>query len=782
MLSSIQPALLAPDPRWPRTFTKGGDTVIVYQPQIDAWKDHSKIRFRAAVAAIPGRTGEPEYGVVAAQGDTVVDHAARTVLISNADVAVRFPGLPDVQAAPLKQMVKELLPSLDFMDISLDQVLACVGNAAKVRTVDLDLRPPPIYYSDVPAVLVVYLGQPQFRPIKDTTLLFAVNTNWVVLMDAKTARYYLLDGGSWLASPDPLKGPWTAATELPAELSKLPAGAEWDGVRKHVPGVEIAGVPRVLTSTEPAELIVTVGPPDYTPIPGTMLMYVSNPDTPLFMDLATNTRYFCAAGRWFRSQDVTGPWTAASDDLPAEFAKIPADCPVGYVLASVPRTQEARDAALLAAVPHKATVKIGDAKLDVAYDGPPKFEPISGTSMTFAVNTSYEIVCADAKYYCCHQGVWFVSPEATGPWAVCTSIPAAIYTIPPSCPVYNVTYVQVYDSTPDTVVVGYTGGYYGEYAGGTGALMFGAGVATSALLAASQWSCCSPCYYSYGCCARYDYAYGGYYRGGAAFYGPHGGAGWGATYDPAAGTWSRAGYAYGAGGARWGAEAYNPFTHAFAAHAGGTRGYQSWGHTAVSHDGKWAQAGHVSGVLSKAGWAETSSDQWAAGDHIANSTVARAANRGVYAGHDGNVYRRSDDGWQKYQGNGNWGDVSVAKPYSQWQQPASDAKSEDTWRNNMQTRPQHTWANSFKSDWSSDNWKSVWDSSELGNRLSSDNWASRWGQHDTLTGLNHDFASRFHGTDNALSSWGSRLGGGGLGGGGLRGFGGGGFGGFHGRR
>ena len=44
-----------------------------------------------------------------------------------------------------------------------------------------------------------------------------------------------------------------------------------------------------------------------------------------------------------------------------------------------------------------------------------------------------------------------------------TSVPAVIYSIPPSSPVHYVTYVRVYDWTPQVVYVGYTPGYYGTY-------------------------------------------------------------------------------------------------------------------------------------------------------------------------------------------------------------------------------------------------------------------------------------------------------------------------------
>jgi hypothetical protein len=42
-------------------------------------------------------------------------------------------------------------------------------------------------------------------------------------------------------------------------------------------------------------------------------------------------------------------------------------------------------------------------------------------------------------------------------------VPDAIYSIPPSHPHHNVTYVTVYDVTPQTVYVGYTPGYTGSY-------------------------------------------------------------------------------------------------------------------------------------------------------------------------------------------------------------------------------------------------------------------------------------------------------------------------------
>src|SRR6202034_4060976 len=97
--------------------------------------------------------------------------------------------------------------------------------------------------------------------------------------------------------------------------------------------------------------------------------------------------------------------------------------------------------------------------LTVTYPAPPQFRPIPGTTMTYAVNTPFEVIETGGKFYACYQGAWFVGSSPTGPWVLATSVPEVIYTIPPSSPLYNVTYVKVYGATPAAVTYGYTSGY-----------------------------------------------------------------------------------------------------------------------------------------------------------------------------------------------------------------------------------------------------------------------------------------------------------------------------------
>ncbi len=662
---SAEAAAIAPaaDPGWPRSFTHQGNTVVVYQPQIDSWDNHATIHFRSAVVATPAGSEQPAYGVVAIAADTLVDSNAGTVIMTNLKPDIRFPDAPADQQAALTGMVNELMTSRGVLNIALSRVLAYMHGQPPERVADVSLAPPPIHYSDVPAILVIFMGPPQFEPVPGTSLQFAVNTNWPVLQAPDLGQNFLLAGDSWLVAPDPLLGPWTAAGTLPAELTTLPDAGNWQSVFDHIPGTPFSTVPAVVTSSGPAELIVTDGPPAYTPIAGTRLMAVSNSEQTLFQDLANGQMYFLVAGRWFSAPTLAGPWSAASATLPAEFAKIPPDGPQGAVLASVPGTSEAEDAALLAAVPHKATVTIANATLDVSYQGQPQFVPVVGTSMQYAVNTAYEVVLVQGQYYCCYQGVWFVAPTATGAWTVALSLPPDIATIPASCPLYNVTYVQIYDSSPTTVVTGCTGGYYGEYVATNGALMFGAGLAVGAFIADNAcWYPCTPCYYSYGCAARYDTAAGCYCRG-AQYYGPQGGAGWGAAYNPATGNWSRAAYAYGPAGSATVRQAYNPYTNTFASHATASNGYQSWGHSVVQQGNQWAAAGHETGAAGVSqGWVETSSGQSAYGARGSQgNAVATTSNGDLYASHDGNVYKNTGNGWQVHQ-DGGWQDAPSARP------------------------------------------------------------------------------------------------------------------------
>jgi hypothetical protein len=120
---------------------------------------------------------------------------------------------------------------------------------------------------------------------------------------------------------------------------------------------------------------------------------------------------------------------------------------------------------LLAQIPTKMKVDVATAAahVNVSYSGEPKFEPIPQTTLTYATNTADKVIKVGDVYYLCLQGVWFMSTTPQGPWTVAGSVPQVIYTIPPSSPVYNVTYVTQTTVSTGHVESSYTSGYVGAF-------------------------------------------------------------------------------------------------------------------------------------------------------------------------------------------------------------------------------------------------------------------------------------------------------------------------------
>jgi len=437
-------------------------------------------------------------------------------------------------------------------------------------------------------------------------------------------------------------------------------------------------VPQVFFSTKPAELILFKGPPVYTKIPGTQLLFVANTENDVFVDNSQKQYYVLLSGRWFRAAGVDGPWTYAGDDLPKDFAKIPTDSPKADVLASVPGTVQAADAVMLAQIPTTAVVNKAEAaaKAKVNYAGDPEFKPIEGTSLQYATNSQEQVIKVGDLYYLCFQGVWFKSTKPNGPWETADSVSKEIYSIPPSSPVYNVTYVTQKESSKDSVECSHTDGYLGMFVIGMAAglaIGYGTGYYYPSYV---YWGGGYPYYRAwpatYGVGAVYR-PYSGAYGVGRAAYGPYGGVGTSAWYNPSTGRYGRASSAQGWYGGRTVGTSYNPRTGARGATVQSHNTYAQWGSSAAVRGNQWAQTGHVSTARGTAG-AYRSSEGAGVGYRGANGSVARTSN-GVYAGNDGNVYRRNSSGnWSEYN-NGNWNQVDSSRQ-AQAQERAQNARQQ----------------------------------------------------------------------------------------------------------
>ena len=649
----------APTRRWPRGYSLANEgQVVVYQPQIASWDNQKHLVAMAAASYVAKGEQKPALGTLKFESDTSVSLAER--LVKFASVKITETNFPTISKELTQEVVTEIQKTMpqDEVIVPLDLVLANLDKSQIIpKNVEgLKADPPKIFWSKTRAILVNFDGDPIWSPIKDNELKFAVNTNWDLFQHGPTSLYYLRNENTWLKATD-VKGPWSAAGKLPESFNKLPADDNWKDVKASLPGKPGGANVKIFVSTEPSEMILLQGDEKRVAVPGTSLFWVSNTESDLFQMGQTGPMYYLVAGRWFRAPNLNGPWTFVSTQLPEDFSRISLEHPRSRVLASVPGTQQAAEAVLLAQVPQVARVNKKELKApDVNYQGEPEYQSINKTQLQRAVNTDKDIIKVGDSYYMCYQGIWFTSNSPKGPWALAESVPKEIYEIPPESPAHSVTYVTVEDDDDDDDWV-----TYAAYAGYTG-LMIGWGCAVWG----TGWYY-PPYYYggiyypywrTYGYAAWYN-PYTGRYGTAGRIYGPYGGVGYGARYNPGTGTYSRGAFAYGPYGARGAAEAYNPRTGTYASTRQGSGVYGSWGSTSIQRGDDWANTKRFTNRQTGNTTRVTRGDDGSMISRRGEGGTGFVGQKGdnVYAGRDGNVYRRDQNGnWNKWE-NGGWNDI-----------------------------------------------------------------------------------------------------------------------------
>jgi len=489
---ALSPALAQTPPApgyqtWPREFHSGDVTITVYQPQLESWVGRD-LSGRCAVSIKNAISPQEQFGVIWFDAKTNVSRAENLVTLN--DIAITkgsFPASPNNTEQYL-QALRSSAPR-QMADLSLEHLQAEIAVAqaqsAPQKPVAVKNDVPRIYFSTRPAMLVQVDGTPVLRQVAGYSLLRIINTYALILLDESRGKYYLHAVGQW-AQAQSLDGPWTPAAQPPASLNKILATFTKSGQVNLLndPSAYIAqsvdnGVfPTIYVSTVPAELVMTRGTPSYEPIPDTSLLDIANTVDNIIVDPENSLQYVLISGRWFAPQSLEmGPWHyVPNDQLPADFAKIPVTHPRGVVLASVTGTPAAHEAVIDNTIPQTAVVTRATTTLTIQYGGSPQLQGIEGTPLQHVVNSPYPVIEVDAtSWYALKDGVWFVGTSVNGPWAVATSVPAVIYSIPPSSSLHYVTYVYVYASTPKTVIVGYTPGYYGTVLAPTGVVVYGTG-------------------------------------------------------------------------------------------------------------------------------------------------------------------------------------------------------------------------------------------------------------------------------------------------------------------
>jgi hypothetical protein len=406
--------------------------------------------------------------------------------------------------------------------IAGDQQAAARVAAAPANGTRLPLKndPPRFLFSEQPAILIPIDGDPVYRPIAGTDLRRIVNTEAFIVSDSADIHYlkvfdgwmeaYGLDG--WSVAGVPPNGAERALQQAVAARTVDVLDGVTPGSPGNAPHLDDDTAPMIFIAEEPAELIVTDGPPHFAAVDGTPLEYIENTTASVFKEPTDEELYVLSAGRWFRAWTTDGPWEfVPNTELPADIAGLSDRSPKASVKASIAGTAQARAALETNAVPRTTTINRRTTLAPPVVDGNPKLQPIEGTGLSYVVNSPTPIVAvgSPAAYYAVADGVWFAGHAIGGPWTVASSVPAAIYTIPPSSPLHYVTYVRIYSATSDNVTVGYTPGYLGALVG-DGVIVYGTGYAYPNWVGTSWWG--RPTTYGLGAAMTYeppgDWTYG----------------------------------------------------------------------------------------------------------------------------------------------------------------------------------------------------------------------------------------------------------------------------------
>ncbi len=456
------------DVGWPREIPHAKGRIVIYQPQLESLEG-DLLTSRCAVSFTSKGAKEPVFGAIWVSAKLATDRDARTATLAQVVVTrVRFPESTPAQEKEFGAVVEDAIPKWN-LTLNLDRLRAALAAVATEQKSAEALKadPPRIIVEKEPAVLILIDGEPRIKPIEKTPFERVINTPVALVLDPKTKTFYTTDGNFWYKA-DKAEGPFTSISAPPKEISQLLSSAK-EAAKKQASEQKAAGAtpekpPKLVVSTEPAELVSFTSEPQYAPVTGTELLYATNTNQHVFKEIATQKTFILLAGRWFAAPSLDGPWTfVKADALPEQFKKIPEGSPKEEVLSSVAGTQQAEEALVDAQIPQTSAIDKKTAKVSVTYDGKPKFEKIEGTEIESAVNTASQVLKVKGQYYVCDQGVWFVSSTPEGPWIVSDKRPEGIEDIPPSSSAYNTRYVYVYESTPEVVYVGYYPGYVGCY-------------------------------------------------------------------------------------------------------------------------------------------------------------------------------------------------------------------------------------------------------------------------------------------------------------------------------
>ena len=195
--------------------------------------------------------------------------------------------------------------------------------------------PAPVLVSMEPTELILLDGEPELETISGTAVRQVTNTQSDLF--ELEGQFYYLASGRWFSASD-LAGTWSAVEKLPESFAKIPPEHDKGHVLVSVPGTVDAraalieaAIPRKasISRNAGADLQVSyAGEPQFVDIDGTGLKRAVN--TPYQIIQFNGYYYLCYKAVWYFAIKAEGPWSVATN-IPPEIYKIPASDPAHNV-------------------------------------------------------------------------------------------------------------------------------------------------------------------------------------------------------------------------------------------------------------------------------------------------------------------------------------------------------------------------------------------------------------------------------------------------------------------
>lgn len=201
--------------------------------------------------------------------------------------------------------------------------------------------------------------------------------------------------------------------------------------------------PKIIFSTKPAVLVTIDGEPKLSRFQSTELQHVVNTNSVVLFDSAQEKYYLKVKDRWLQSAQLDWPWiypATLPDELKNAEKLIPektsaqdksqtdSSLPAQATQSSSPDTQDKTS-------PPIVYVVYAPTEL-IEFDGEPRYQAISGTSIEYVENTTGNLLRFGGEYYILLSGRWFKSSSIDSQWTFVdrSSIPAEFAKIPADSP------------------------------------------------------------------------------------------------------------------------------------------------------------------------------------------------------------------------------------------------------------------------------------------------------------------------------------------------------------